>query len=121
MAGTVTVEEEVYGSLKKIRFVWTSDASGNADKATTRAYNGVIERLVTIPGSGGTQPTDDYDVELVDEDGVDVLMGAGHDRSNADIEQVLASALGCVANDTLTLQVSNAGNAKSGVVVVYLR
>lgn len=121
MAGTVTVTEERYGSLKKVSFAWTSDGSGNADGATTNAYNGAIERLVTVPATAGSAPSDNYDVTVVDEDGVDVLMGAGVDRDTATAEQVLASALGCVANDVLTLHVTNAGNAKSGVVHVYLR
>lgn len=121
MAGTVVITEETYGTVKKVRFAWTSDASGDADAETTAAFSGVIERLVTEPGSGGAQPTDDYDVVVLDEDELDVLMGAGADRSNAAAEQVLASSLGCVANDRLTLQVSNAGNAKSGVVTLYLR
>lgn len=120
MAGTVTVTEEAYGSLRKVTFAWTSNASGAADGETTRAYNGVLERLVTVPSSTSA-PSDNYDVAIEDEDGVDVLMGAGADRSTSNTEQVLASSLGCVANDTLTLHVTNAGDTKSGTVHLYLR
>jgi hypothetical protein len=120
MAGTVTVTEERYGSLKKIAFAWTSSAGGAADGSTSGAYNGVVERLVTVP-SGSAAPTDDYDLTIVDEDGVDVLMGAGANRDAANTEQVLASSLGVVANDTLTVHVTNAGNAKQGTVYLYLR
>ncbi|MGE0229984.1 MAG: hypothetical protein AB7I38_17065 [Dehalococcoidia bacterium] len=120
MAGTVTVSEEPYGSVKKVSFAWTSDASGNADAQTSLAYNGEVVRLVTDP-DGTAAPTDNYDVAVNDEDGADVLMGAGANRDTANTEQVLASSLGVVANDKLTLQVTNAGNAKSGVVRIYIR
>jgi hypothetical protein len=123
MAGTVTVTEEAPfagGSLRKIRFDWTSDAAGAADAVTEKAYNGCLERLVTIP-DGVAAPTDNYDATLLDEDGADILMGAGANRDTANTEQVLASSLGCVANDVLALHITNAGNAKKGALLVYLR
>src|SRR5262245_41986783 len=102
MAGTVVATEEVHGSLKKVYWAWTSSAGGAADGASSRAFNGVLERLVTVP-DGVDAPTDNYDITIADEDGVDVLMGAGANRDTANTEQVLASSLGCVANDVLTL------------------
>ena len=120
MAGTVTITEETFGTVKKVKFAWTSDASGNADKTSAEAFSGAIERLVTVP-DGSDAPTDDYDVVVNDEDGNDVLMGAGADRDTANTEQVLASSLGIVANDKLDVVVSNAGNAKKGTVILYLR
>jgi hypothetical protein len=119
--GTVTITEETFGSLKKIAWAWTSDAAGVVSGTlTTGAYNGVLERLVTVP-SGAAAPTDNYDVTVLDEDGTDVLMGAGADRDTANTEQVLASSLGAVANDRLELRVANAGNSKGGTVYLYLR
>jgi hypothetical protein len=46
---------------------------------------------------------------------------AGANRDTANTEQVLGSSLGCVANDTLSLVVSNAGDTKQGTVYVYIR
>jgi len=120
MAGTVTVLEEVHSSLKKVAFAWLSSAGGAADGGTSLPYTGVLERLVTIP-DGTDVPTAAYDVTVVDEDGADVLMGAGANRSASAIEQVLASSLGVVANDVLTLHVTNAGAATRGTVILYLR
>jgi hypothetical protein len=121
MAGTVTVSEETHGPIKKLAWSWTSDASGDASGTTsTSAYTGEIMRLVTVP-DGVDAPTDNYDIVLNDGDSTDVLMGAGANRDTANTEQVLASSLGCVANDTLALVVSNAGNAKKGTVYVYIR
>lgn len=118
-AGTVTVSEETYGSVKKIAWTWTSTAGGAADLITVGAYNGKIEMLVTDPSA--TAPTDDYDVTVTDEDGTDVLAGAGANRDTANTEIVIASSLGIVANDKLTLNVTAAGAAKSGTVYLYVR
>ena len=120
MAGTVTIAEETYGSMKKLTWTWLCDASGDADGQTTEVYTGAIRRLVTNPDDSDA-PTDNYDIVVNDEDGNDVLMGAGANRDTANTEQVLASSLGVVANDKLNLVVSNAGNAKKGVVYLYLR
>jgi hypothetical protein len=120
-AGTVTVTEEAYSAVRKVKFAWTSDGAGAADGATTGDFSGKIEALVTVPNGGGTQPTDLYDLTVVDDDGTDVLSGAGANRSNASTQVVLSASLGIVANDRLTLHVTNAGAAKGGTVYVYLR
>lgn len=121
--GTVTLTEETFGTVKKITCAWTSenggDNAGKAQKTTTFAYSGEVIRLVTDPGA--TAPTDNYDVMVYDEDNTDILMGAGANRDTADTEQVLASSLGCVANDKLTFYVENAGNAKVGTIYLYIR
>jgi hypothetical protein len=124
--GTVTVTEEKVGSVKKILFDWLSENgganAGKAQKTTTYAYNGVLERVVFVPDSGGTQPTNAYDVEVQDEDGYDVLAANGADLSNAAaVTKTHANGLGAVANDKLTVVVTNAGDAKGGAVIVYLR
>lgn len=123
--GTVTITEETMDYVKKIKFEWTTedggDNAGKASKTTEKTYTGQIVRLVTIPGAAPNAPTDDYDIVINDEDETDVLMGAGANRDTADTEQVLASLLGYVANDKLTLNVSSAGNAKKGTTIVYIR
>ena len=121
MAGTVTVSEERHSSIKKIHWNWTSTNGGAADLATTYAYDGQILDVVTIPGAAGVQPTDNYDITITDEDGIDVLGGQGANRSNATSQHILQSTFGAVASDKLTLNVTNAGNAKSGEVILYIR
>lgn len=120
MAGTVVVTEIRHGSMKKIHFAWTSDPSGDADEVTSFPYNGKIENLTTIP-SGAAAPTADYDITLTDSDGVDVLAGAGVDRSATAQENVVSASLGAVVESALTLTVAAAGNAKSGDVYVFIR
>ena len=123
--GTVTVTEETFNSVKKIKFAWASEDGGanggKATKTTTNTYTGEIIRLVTIPGGGANAPSVDYDVAVNDEDSTDVLMGGGANRHTSNTEQVLASSLGCVANDKLSLSITNAGNAKTGTVIMYIR
>lgn len=121
MAGTVVTTEETFGSIRKVKFAWTSDSGGAADAVTTKVFNGKIEGLATIPSGGGTAPTDNYDVAITDADGIDVLFGAGANRDTANTEYVQGSSLGAVASDVLTLAVTNAGSAKAGTVILFIR
>lgn len=121
MAGTVTVTENVHGSVKKITFAWTSSAGGAADGSSSTPLNGKVIRLTTVPAGGGSAPTDNYDVVLNDADGHDVLAGAGADRDTANTEHVAEASLGVVANSVLTLGVTNAGATKQGTVIVWVR
>ena len=122
MAGTVTVAETIHTTVKKILWDWLSTAAGAADKATTLPYDGLLERAAFIPDGGGTQPTDLYDVTITDPDGLDVLNGLGANLSNAaTVVKVHSDGLTAVAGSVLTLNVTNAGNAKGGQVALYLR
>ena len=121
--GSVSIVEETYGSVKKIAFSWTSGTGaeeGTASGTTSSAYNGEIVRLVTNPDNVDA-PDNQYDVVINDEDENDVLMGAGADRSNVNTEQVLSSSLGCVANDKLSISITQAGAANKGSVYLYIR
>jgi len=120
MAGTVTTTEKVYGSVKKITFAWTSDGSGDADGSTTAPLDGELVGVTTVP-SVAAAPTDNYDVVLNDADGHDVALGALANRDTANTEHVARASLAAVAHSPLTLVVSNAGAAKQGTVVVYVR
>lgn len=120
MAGTVATSERTHTSCKKVAFAWTSDAAGAADGVTTAALDGRLVGLTTIP-SGVAAPTDNYDVRLLDADGHDVLLGAGQNRDTATTEHVAEALLAGVAGSALTIEVRNAGNAKQGTVIVYVR
>lgn len=124
MAETVTCTEETHGTVKKVAWDWLSAADGSvgavAGATSTKAYNGALLRAVFVPDSGGTQPTDNYDVEVLDEDGYDVLAGQGANLSNAATTTVVAS-LGAIANDKAKLSITNAGDSKGGVVYLYIR
>lgn len=119
MAGTVTITEERLGNVHKITFDWLSTAGGAADGTTTYPYTGNILKIVTVPDSGGTQPSDDYDLTLTDEDGIDTANAQLVNRDDTNTEWVVSS-LGAVVGDKLTLNVSAAGNAKGGICIVYV-
>ena len=121
MTMSCTITEERMSHIKKVKFAWVSGSDGKASGTTINPYSGEIIRLVTIPGATTTAPTDNYDVVVNDGDATDVLMGAGADRDSAATEQVLGSLLGCVANDTLSLSIENAGDSKAGTVILYIK
>jgi len=126
MAAAVTLSEETYGVIKKIKWQWTAHTDGKvatttANAATTKAYNGEFVRLVTIPGTGDDAPDADYDVYIYDEDNTDALMAGGLNRHTSNTEQVAASSLGVVANDKLTLYIEGAGDSNKGTTILYVR
>ena len=119
---TMTITEETYGSVKKIKFDWSigSSSAGTTTGTTSKAYNGALERMVTIPDAS-TAPSASYDLTCSDQDSTDTFLGAGANRAAAATEQVGRASLGVVANDTLTLTVTNAGSSTAGVCYVYIR
>lgn len=117
MAGTVTVEESKFAGVCKIKWSWTSTASGVADLITVGSYYGEVLSLVTNPDA--TAPTDDYDITITDVDGYDVMQGAGANRDTANTETAVPTAKS-VAFGKLTLNVSNAGSAKLGTATLYI-
>ena len=122
MAGTVTTSETRHTSVKKIKFEWVSSAGGAADATSTYFYDGLIERIVQIPDSGGTIPTDLYDVVVNDADGTDILHGLGANLTNAAVTlKSSADGLGAVVESQLTIAVTNAGDSKGGKTIIYLR
>ena len=123
MAGTVTIDEANAKDwpISKITFTWLSSDGGAADGVTTFAYTGKLVRVVQIPDAAGTQPTDQYDMTILDTDSADVLAGLGANISNAAITQTVTPVtLGCVVESKLTLGVTNAGDAKGGKTIVYI-
>lgn len=130
MAGIVTQSQRLPNSLsynpqvQRTILNWTSDSSGNATVDTEKPVEGVILRAVFDP-DGTDAPTDNYDVVLNDENGIDVLQGLGADRDTANSEQVVpidpTSGLPIAVADILSLSVSGAGSAKKGKVILYTR
>lgn len=138
MAGTVT-ETRSFGDgtrreesrVNRIALAWTCTSGGAVSGNASATISGTILKVQFIPGSGGDQPTNAYDVTLTDTAGIDVLAGQGADLSNSTPTSVIpgvplkdgtTTSVGpCVVNDPLTLVVANAGSVKSGTVVLYVR
>lgn len=121
-AQVVTLTETRYTSVKRIMWDWLSTDAGAVVSATTYAYDGLLERVVFDPDAGGTLPSDGYDVTITDPDGNDVLAGLGANLAQGStVVKTHADGLTAVSGQVLTLNITNAGNAKGGIVLVYLR
>lgn len=123
MAVTVTRTPKVSKTgreVEKISVAWTCDASGNATGTIENMY-GFIIKAVTDPTDG---PTDNYDITLIDENGMDALGDALLNRDTTTTEQAYpgvtnASVPVFVCGDH-TFTVANAGVSKSGSCVFYM-
>jgi hypothetical protein len=115
-------------SVNRVPITWTSDASGNAT-VTTPTLNGRILCVEFAPGTGGSQPSNNYSATLTAVSGFDLLLGkASANLSNTAVSRLIpaqatsdTNTLGVVSvAEACTLNISGAGNAKSGTVNVYL-
>jgi len=117
MAGTVVTTEIDYTPVKKVSFAYTTSAGGAADATTTKSFTGMIERVVF----DWTDATAAYDVVINDSDGFDVLIGNGANLAAADVQKSYSDGLAAIVNSTLTLALTNGGNAATGTIHVYIR
>jgi hypothetical protein len=126
MAGSITVTaSDVGAGITQYSVAWLSDASGNVSGTSFAVGTGELLQAEFVPDGGGTQPTDAYDLTLLNENSTDVLGGAGANLSNTTRTQsaCLTSTYvrrWLVAGD-LTPTVANAGNAKGGTVILLVR
>lgn len=137
MTFTYDSGSDVFGcrAMRKVIVDWTSDDTTGAVTGTTGKISGQLVKAVTDPGA--TAPTANYDIDITDEEGVDVLavcIAAGRlqNRHTSTTEQVyflvenvdaapLASSAHPVVCDKLTIAVTNAGNSKVGQLILYVR
>jgi hypothetical protein len=78
---TVTTAD-LGGQLTKYSIAWTASAGGAVSGATMQLKRGRLLQVKFVPTNGGTEPSNDYGVTLVDGDGVDILAGKGTSLSN---------------------------------------
>lgn len=128
MAGSIVTTESRSRTVQSLSLAWTSDAAGAVSGINSPQVSGEIVRVVFTPGAGGVQPTNLYDIVLLDSDGFDVLATLGANLSNTVASQVTPlTGDGTTTNQriavdgVLELQVSNAGDSKQGTVTVYFR
>lgn len=127
MAGSAcTIDESRASStqsVKLITFAWTSDDATGAVTSdfTANRYNGQVVRIFTIPDAVAA-PTDNYDVTLLNDDGIDMANAGLADRDEATTQVISAAAsTNYLADTKLKIAVTNAGNAKKGQVLVFIR
>ena len=111
---------------------WTADSSGDMTTGGTTGKaiftaQGYLTHYQCSPGT--TDPSDNYDVTLLDSDGLDVLRGQAVDQQNAagqtydtkyrsNTMNVDGGYLWFL-NENLTLTIDNAGNLGTGTVKFY--
>ena len=122
-SGTLTLSSRHFQGSNIVRhsMTWVSDSAG-AVTVTIPQITGEILRVVTNPGA--TAPTDNYDVVLNDEDGLDTLAAGGANRDTLNTEHftpfVSTTQKISVAGD-LSLLITNAGATKGGALILYVR
>ena len=123
VAAVTSITETAHGSVKKIKFEFTSGEgayAGAASATTEKAYYGEILQVMTDPGE--TAPTDNWDLTITDPDSIDILKGNGADRDTANTEYIVGSNANMLpAAGILTFNVTNAGDQKTGTVYVWIR
>lgn len=113
---------------------WVTDGSGNFTAiATTRNIDGIVLMVEAIP-SATAAPTDNYDVTLRNNNGIDIMGDTGaagsevYDGSLANLDTAVPSQVqpkidGNTASvpvlGPLTLDVFNAGNSKGGTIRIH--
>lgn len=136
MAGSVTMTSSAIpgsGGVRKYSLAWVSDAAGAVSGNAVTLPPGTIVMVEFVPDSGGTQPTDAYDLTFTDEESVNMFddgsgtsIGANLSNSTA-THKVPFIGGGAVTyvrqwlhGGSYTLVVAAAGNAKGGTVNIYL-
>jgi hypothetical protein len=122
-AGSVVVTKTPLASgLFKISVAWTSSAGGAVSGNSFSVGAGALLQAKFVPGTAGTQPTDQYDVVVNDADSCDVVVGKGANLSNSAASLGVQNApLSYLMGGTLDVVVANAGNAKTGTVILLIQ
>lgn len=124
------------GRIRKVIIDFLTDDSAGTATVTTKNISGELIKIVTDPGSAA--PTDNWDVILTDDEGVDlsihmddVAIAALIARDTANTEETylpLEDTAGTariglwpVICGPLTVSLANAGNAKTAQVIIYYR
>lgn len=123
VAGSIVNTSAKSGAWRKYTAVWTCSAGGAVTEVAVPLPQGYIDQIVFTPT--GT-PTDLYDVVMTAglAGGTDILGGAG-----ANLSGTYPNLIGAdVANLPIFIPagnyyptISNAGNAMSGTIEIYMR
>lgn len=105
---------------QNISLYWVSDGSGNVSGTYTPGVSGIISRVTFVPAGGADVPSNLYDVTLLDEWGVDLLAGAGANRSDVTTNVITPTFGTAAVAGEVQLVVANAGAANAGTVIITL-
>lgn len=140
MTATVTYDDGLDrngrpGRYKKVIVDFLTDDSAGTATVTTDRICGELIKIQTDPGAAA--PTDNYDVTITDEEGINVVAGIQNaaalgTRDTANSEETYLHLLNAdmtpigfavypIVCDKLTIALANAGNAKTTQVILYYR
>ena len=135
MAGSITTTvTKVAGSGGVVRtsIAWTSDALGAVSGNTVTMGPGTIVVVEFVPGTGGTQPSDLYDLTFTDDDGVNMFDDGAGASIGADLLNTTAThKVPFIGGGTVTYVrqwlhggpytpvIAAAGAAKTGTIIIY--
>ncbi len=138
MAGSATDKFYVAGVEQNVRpdsgiyqhvIAWTSDASGSVTYTGTKVSHGLLLAFETIPDA--VAPTDNYDINTVKYNGLDVSGGllANRDTANTEIVVPTLAATDGVTVGTVfrpvsaapVIDISAAGDSKKGRLIIHLK
>ena len=116
------VTERTHGSIKFVKFNFTDNVTTTAAEAlTAAAYEGKVLHVITAP-SATKVPSANWDLTVLDNNGIDILAGAGINRSSGSTQHLLSSTLGALAGTKFRFVVANAGGTTGqGSVYAYIR
>lgn len=119
--GSIVVTSSDLGrDISKYSIAWTSDASGVVSGTPFDIRRGMLLGAEFIPGTGGTVPTDLYDLTLTDSNNADLLVGNGANLSATIPSRYAPQALIVFEGGPVTPVLANAGNAKTGTLVLMV-
>jgi hypothetical protein len=124
MAGSTTVSHYTIGVVRRIIVDWVGDsADGTVPDTVLPVFDGRLFELTTNPGA--TAPTDNYDITIIDAEGIDRLQGLGANRDTANTESLPLVYSGSTIHpvisrtDVLTLKIAgNAVNSAAGRIIL---
>ena len=117
MAATLTVTKQSTHQMRLTRLAWTSHTDGVVTGLTAVLPPGWIHQVGIAPGTSSVQPTNAYNLTLLDEDGIDLLRGEGVVLSNTVGKMVMLGDI-WFNGGTVAPSVTGAGSGKSGVLVI---
>ncbi len=128
MAAIVTITNERADAVRIVNVAWTSHTDGAA--TGTIYVTGIIHKFVTNPGSAA--PDDNYDITLLDVDGVDVANSLLLNRHTTNTQEVypykeltltgsVPAAVPLFHGGPLTFTLAAAGSTKTGNLRIYYR
>lgn len=126
-AGSATTLTYTDEKIRVVEWSWTSDAAGTVSGEGAVTITGIILGILFEPDDTDT-PTNLYDVQLLDDGSADILHAVGANQPSDDSD---TGKMRCPINadgqlvilyeKQITPSITNAGNAKSGIIYLFLK